>query len=122
MWIILYQGLKSLWNKLDISYDDFIRTTEDRHKEVVAKIFKKLLDQGDIYLDQYEGLYCTPCESFLLRRQVEENDGKCPDCGGPVEMVKEESYFFKMSKYADRLLHFMRKIQSLFNQNPVKMK
>ena len=99
-------GIKELWKKLDISYDDFIRTTEERHKEVVAKIFKKLLDQGDIYLDQYEGLYCTSCESFFTERQVEENDGRCPDCNGPVEMVKEESYFFKMSKYADRLLAF----------------
>ncbi|MFJ7680238.1 methionine--tRNA ligase [Peribacillus sp. NPDC097264] len=102
----IVSGIKELWNKLDISYDDFIRTTEDRHKEVVAKIFKKLLDQGDIYLDQYEGLYCTPCESFFTERQVEEGNGKCPDCGRPVEKVKEESYFFKMSKYADRLLKF----------------
>lgn len=99
-------GIKELWGKLDISYDDFIRTTEDRHKEVVATIFKKLLDQGDIYLDQYEGLYCTSCESFFTDRQVEESDGKCPDCHGPVEMVKEESYFFKMNKYTDRLLAF----------------
>lgn len=102
----IVSGIKELWNKLDISYDDFIRTTEDRHKEVVAKIFKKLLDQGDIYLDQYEGLYCTPCESFFTERQVEDANGKCPDCGRPVEKVKEESYFFKMSKYADRLLKF----------------
>ena len=102
----IVSGIKELWNKLDISYDDFIRTTEDRHKEVVAKIFKKLLDQGDIYLDQYEGLYCTPCESFFTERQVEEGNGNCPDCGRPVEKVKEESYFFKMSKYADRLLKF----------------
>ncbi|AOH52786.1 methionine--tRNA ligase [Peribacillus muralis] len=99
-------GIKELWEKLDISYDDFIRTTEDRHKEVVAKIFKRLLDQGDIYLDQYEGWYCTPCESFFTERQVEESNGNCPDCGRPVEKVKEESYFFKMSKYADRLLKF----------------
>ncbi|MGE7604786.1 methionine--tRNA ligase [Peribacillus sp. NPDC097675] len=102
----IVSGIKELWNKLDISYDDFIRTTDDRHKEVVAKIFKKLLDQGDIYLDQYEGLYCTPCESFFTERQVEEANGNCPDCGRPVEKVKEESYFFKMSKYADRLLKF----------------
>ncbi|MCK1995394.1 methionine--tRNA ligase [Peribacillus muralis] len=99
-------GIKELWEKLDISYDDFIRTTEDRHKAVVAKIFKRLLDQGDIYLDQYEGWYCTPCESFFTERQVEESNGNCPDCGRPVEKVKEESYFFKMSKYADRLLKF----------------
>ncbi|MGE7879997.1 methionine--tRNA ligase [Peribacillus muralis] len=99
-------GIKELWEKLDISYDDFIRTTADRHKAVVAKIFKRLLDQGDIYLDQYEGWYCTPCESFFTERQVEESGGNCPDCGRPVEKVKEESYFFKMSKYADRLLKF----------------
>ncbi len=97
-------GIKELWSKLDISYDDYIRTTEDRHKEVVAKIFQQLVDQGDIYLDEYEGLYCTPCESFFTERQVE--NGNCPDCGRPVEKVKEESYFFKMSKYADRLLQF----------------
>ncbi|MFD6438278.1 methionine--tRNA ligase [Peribacillus sp. NPDC060186] len=102
----IVSGIKELWQKLDISYDDFIRTTEDRHKEVVAKIFKRLLDQGDIYLDEYEGLYCTPCESFFTERQVEESNGNCPDCGRPVEKVKEESYFFKMSKYADRLLKF----------------
>ncbi|MBO0999576.1 methionine--tRNA ligase [Bacillus sp. SD075] len=102
----IVSGIKELWEKLDISYDDFIRTTEDRHKDVVAKIFKRLLDQGDIYLDQYEGLYCTPCESFFTERQVEESNGNCPDCGRPVEKVKEESYFFRMSKYADRLLKF----------------
>ncbi|OEH92619.1 methionine--tRNA ligase [Bacillus solimangrovi] len=97
-------GIQELWGKLDISYDDFIRTTESRHEEVVEKIFKKLLDQGDIYLDEYEGWYCTPCESFFTERQLD--DGKCPDCGGPVEKVKEASYFFRMSKYADRLLKF----------------
>lgn len=97
-------GIKDLWKMLDISYDDFIRTTEKRHKDVVEKIFKQLLDQGDIYLDQYEGWYCTPCESFFTERQVE--NGNCPDCGRPVEKVKEESYFFKMSKYVDRLLQF----------------
>ncbi|MFJ8248117.1 methionine--tRNA ligase [Peribacillus asahii] len=102
----IVSGIKNLWKKLDISYNDFIRTTEERHKEVVSKIFKQLLDQGDIYLDEYEGLYCTPCESFFTERQVEENDGKCPDCNRPVEKVKEESYFFRMSKYADRLLQF----------------
>ncbi len=97
-------GIKDLWSKMDISYDDFIRTTDARHRESVEKIFKKLLDQGDIYLDQYEGWYCTPCESFFTERQVE--NGNCPDCGRPVEKVKEESYFFKMSKYVDRLLEF----------------
>ncbi|MCP3029708.1 methionine--tRNA ligase [Halobacillus sp. A5] len=100
-------GIKDLWDKLDISYDDFIRTTQDRHKKVVAKIFEYLLEKGDIYLDEYEGWYCTPCESFFTERQLE--DGHCPDCGGPVEKVKEESYFFKMSKYVDQLLEFYEK-------------
>lgn len=100
----IVDGIKVLWDKLDISYDDFIRTTETRHKKVVEKIFKQLLDQGDIYLDQYEGWYCTPCESFFTDRQVE--NGNCPDCGRSVEKVKEESYFFRMSKYVDRLLAF----------------
>jgi methionyl-tRNA synthetase len=100
----IVSGIQELWKKLDISYDDFIRTTQDRHKKVVEKIFKKLLDQGDIYLGEYEGWYCTPCESFFTERQLV--DGKCPDCGRPVEKVKEESYFFRMSKYVDRLLQF----------------
>ncbi|WP_213021655.1 methionine--tRNA ligase [Siminovitchia terrae] len=100
----IVSGIQELWKKLDISYDDFIRTTEDRHKDVVQKIFKQLVDQGDIYLDEYEGYYCTPCESFFTERQLE--NGNCPDCGRPVELVKEESYFFRMSKYVDRLLQF----------------
>ena len=97
-------GIKDLWKKLDISYDDFIRTTEERHKKIVEKIFARLLEQGDIYLDEYEGWYCTPCESFYTDRQLVE--GNCPDCGRPVGKVKEESYFFKMSKYVDRLLQY----------------
>lgn len=97
-------GIQDLWKKLDISYDDFIRTTQERHKQIVEKIFARLLEQGDIYLDQYEGWYCTPCESFFTDRQLV--DGNCPDCGRPVEKVKEESYFFKMSKYVDRLLQY----------------
>ncbi|WP_409272943.1 methionine--tRNA ligase [Neobacillus sp. SCS-31] len=97
-------GIQDLWKKLDISYDDFIRTTEDRHKKSVDKLFAQLVEQGDIYLDEYEGWYCTPCESFYTDRQLAE--GNCPDCGRPVEKVKEESYFFRMSKYADRLLQF----------------
>ncbi|MDC3426029.1 methionine--tRNA ligase [Aquibacillus sp. 3ASR75-11] len=101
--------IKDLWEILDISYVDFIRTTEDRHKRVVEKIFAQLLDQGDIYLDEYEGWYCTSCESFFTERQL--NEGNCPDCGGPVEKVKEESYFFKMSKYVDRLLQY-------YDENP----
>ncbi|GMK37993.1 methionine--tRNA ligase [Paenibacillus sp. CCS19] len=102
-------GIKELWKKLDISNDDFIRTTEDRHKRVVERIFAKLVEQDDIYKGAYEGWYCTPCESFFLERQLV--DGNCPDCGRPVELVKEESYFFRMSKYADRLLQF-------YNDNP----
>ncbi len=100
----IVDGIKDLWKKLDISYDDFIRTTDERHKQVVEKMFARLLEQGDIYLDKYEGWYCTPCESFYTDRQLV--DGNCPDCGRPVEIVKEESYFFKMSKYADRLLQY----------------
>ncbi|NDI34151.1 methionine--tRNA ligase [Chengkuizengella sediminis] len=100
----IVSGIKELWKKLDISNDDFIRTTEDRHKTIVQKIFAKFVEQDDIYLDQYEGWYCTPCESFFLERQLV--DGKCPDCGREVEKIKEESYFFRMSKYADQLLKF----------------
>ncbi|MDP4155075.1 MAG: methionine--tRNA ligase [Bacillota bacterium] len=100
----IVSGIQELWKKLDISYDDFIRTTQDRHKQTVEKIFARLLEQGDIYLDQYEGWYCTPCESFYTDRQLV--DGNCPDCGRPVEKVKEESYFFRMSKYVDRLLKY----------------
>lgn len=97
-------GIKALWDKLDISYDDFIRTTEERHKKSVQKIFAKLVEQGDIYRGTYEGWYCIPCESYILERQLV--DGKCPDCGRPVTKVKEDSYFFRMSKYADRLLKY----------------
>ncbi|MED3560962.1 methionine--tRNA ligase [Bacillus xiapuensis] len=100
----IVSGIQELWKKLDISYDDFIRTTQERHKQIVEKIFARLLEQGDIYLDQYEGWYCTPCESFFTDRQLV--DGNCPDCGRPVEKVKEESYFFRMSKYVDRLLRY----------------
>ncbi|GAA3405522.1 methionine--tRNA ligase [Paenibacillus hodogayensis] len=97
-------GIKSLWSKLDISYDDFIRTTEERHTTVVQQIFQQLLDQGDIYLGEYEGWYCTSCESYVLERELV--DGKCPDCGRPVEKVKEQNYFLRLSKYADRLLQY----------------
>lgn len=97
-------GIKDLWNKLDISNSDFIRTTEPRHTKVVQEVFERLLEQGDIYKGEYEGWYCTPDESFFLERQLV--DGKCPDCGRPVERVKEESYFFRMSKYVDRLLQY----------------
>jgi len=100
-------GIKELWRKLDISYDDFIRTTEERHKRAAQRIFKRLLDQGDIYKGTYEGWYCTPCESFFLERQLA--DGKCPDCGRDVEWVREESYFFRLGKYADRLIEFFER-------------
>jgi methionyl-tRNA synthetase len=98
-------SIKELWKLLDISYDDFIRTTEKRHETVVQKIFKKLYDQGDIYKSEYEGWYCTPCESFWTERQLK--DGKCPDCDRAVELVKEESYFFRLSKYQDRLIKYI---------------
>lgn len=99
-------GIQDLWKKLDISYDDFIRTTEDRHKVVVQKIFKRLLEQDDIYLAEYEGLYCTPCESFWTERQVEEAGNACPDCKREVAPLAEKSYFFRMKKYADRLIAY----------------
>ncbi|MCA0968750.1 methionine--tRNA ligase [Priestia flexa] len=107
-------GIKDLWGKMDISYDDFIRTTESRHKEVVDKIFNRLLEQGDIYLDEYEGWYSVPDETYYTELQlvdpiIEDGKvvgGKSPDSGHPVELVREESYFFKMGKYADRLLAF----------------
>jgi methionyl-tRNA synthetase len=100
----IVSGIQSLWKRLDISYDDFIRTTEERHKSIVEKIFARLIEQDDIYLDYYEGWYCTPCESYYTDLQLV--DGNCPDCNRAVEKVKEESYFFRMSKYADRLLQF----------------
>ena len=96
---------KELWKILDISNDKFIRTTDDFHVKAVQKIFKQLYDQGDIYKSEYEGLYCTPCESFWTETQLV--DGKCPDCGRPVEKTKEESYFFRLSKYQDRLIEYI---------------
>ena len=98
-------GIKDLWKMMNISYDKFIRTTDDYHVKAVQDIFKKLYDKGDIYKSSYEGLYCTPCESFWTETQLV--DGKCPDCGRPVETAKEEAYFFKMSKYADRLIKYI---------------
>ncbi|EJT6165743.1 methionine--tRNA ligase [Clostridium perfringens] len=98
-------GIKELWKMMNISYDKFIRTTDDYHVKAVQEIFKKLYDQGDIYKDSYEGLYCTPCESFWTETQLV--NGNCPDCGRPVEKAKEEAYFFKMSKYADRLIQYI---------------
>lgn len=94
--------IKGLWDLMDTSYDHFIRTTDDYHEKQVQKIFKKLYDQGDIYKSSYQGLYCTPCESFWTESQLV--DGKCPDCGREVKPASEEAYFFRMSKYADRLI------------------
>lgn len=101
----IVKSFQELWKQLLITNDDFIRTTEPRHQKAVQAIFQKLYDKGDIYKSFYEGLYCTPCEAFWLERQLV--DGNCPDCGRPVERVKEESYFFKLSKYQDRLLHYI---------------
>ncbi len=102
-------GIKDLWKLMKITNDKFIRTTDKEHVEAVQKIFKKLYDQGDIYKGSYEGWYCTPCESFWTKTQLV--DGKCPDCGREVELTKEESYFFKLSKYQDRLI-------KLIEENP----
>ncbi len=102
-------GIKELWKTMEISYDDFIRTTEPRHIRRVQAIFMKMYEKGDIYKGEYEGMYCTPCESFWTESQLV--DGKCPDCGRPVQKAKEEAYFFRLSKYQDRLLE-------LFEKNP----
>jgi methionyl-tRNA synthetase len=102
-------GIKELWKTMEISYDDFIRTTEDRHVRRVQDIFRKMHEKGDVYKGEYEGWYCTPCESFWTESQLE--DGKCPDCGRPVEKAKESAYFFRLSKYQDRLI-------DLFESNP----
>ena len=105
----IVSNAKDLWKSLNISYDKFIRTTDKEHEVIVQRIFDKLYEQGDIYLGSYEGLYCTPCESFWTESQLV--DGKCPDCGRDVSLVKEESYFFRLSKYQDRLI-------KMFNDNP----
>ena len=97
--------IKEIWDLMNTSYDKFIRTTDEYHEKQVQKIFKKLHDQGDIYKGYYEGKYCTPCESFFTESQLV--DGKCPDCGGVVKPAKEEAYFFRMSKYADRLIDYI---------------
>ena len=97
--------VKRIWDLVNSSYDNFVRTTDEDHEKCVKKIFKKLYDQGDIYKGSYEGLYCTPCESFWTESQLV--DGKCPDCGREVKPAKEEAYFFKMSKYADRLIDYI---------------
>jgi methionyl-tRNA synthetase len=95
-------SFKDLWQKYNISYDDFVRTTEERHHRVVQEVFRRVYAKGDIYKGEYEGWYCTPCEAFWVENKLQ--DGNCPDCGRPVELVKEESYFFRLSKYAKRLL------------------
>ncbi len=97
--------IKRIWDLMDTSYDNFVRTTDKHHKEIVQKIFNKLYEQGDIYKGEYEGWYCTPCESFFTDSQLV--DGKCPDCGRDVQKQKEEAYFFRMSKYQDRLLKYI---------------
>ncbi|MGL4797962.1 MAG: methionine--tRNA ligase [Cellulosilyticaceae bacterium] len=111
--------IKDLWKTMDISYDKFIRTTDEEHKATVQRIFKQLYDQGDIYKSEYAGKYCTPCETFFTDHQLV--DGKCPDCGRAVEEVKEESYFFKLSKYQDRLIQYIEEhpefIQPTTRQN-----
>ena len=101
----IVSSFKDLWSLLEIDYDVFLRTTEERHEDVVQYIFKEIYEQGDIYKDKYEGWYCTPCETFWLERQLE--DGKCPDCQRETEWVEEESYFFRMSKYEDDLLDYI---------------
>ena len=98
-------GIKDLWETMEISYDDFIRTTEDRHVKRVQAIFNKMYEKGDIYKGEYEGMYCTPCESFWTESQLV--DGCCPDCGRPVQKAKEEAYFFKLSKYQDKLIDLL---------------
>ena len=112
-------GIKELWKLMKITNDKFIRTTDQYHEEAVQKIFKKLYDQGDIYKSEYEGWYCTPCESFWTKTQLV--DGKCPDCGREVELTKEESYFFRLSKYQDRLIKLIEEnpefIQPVSRQN-----
>lgn len=105
----IVDGIKKLWKTMEISYDDFIRTTEERHVKRVQELFMKMYEKGDIYKGEYEGWYCTPCESFWTETQAEE--GKCPDCGRPVEKAKEEAYFFRLSKYQDKLI-------DLFENNP----
>ena len=102
-WVDKIAGeIRGIWDLMGTSYDQFIRTTDEKHERIVQKIFKKLYDQGDIYKGKYEGWYCKPCESFFTETQV--TDGKCPDCGAEVQRAEEEAYFFKMSKYADRLM------------------
>jgi methionyl-tRNA synthetase len=108
--------IKEIWDIMNTTYDRFVRTTDPAHERQIQKIFKKLYDQGDIYKSQYEGWYCTPCESFFTESQLQ--DGKCPDCGREVKKAKEEAYFFRLSKYAPRLVSYMRRTRSLSSPKP----
>ena len=112
--------IKSIWDLMNTSYDKFIRTTDADHEKQVQKIFKKLYDQGDIYKGYYEGMYCTPCESFFTESQLV--DGKCPDCGRPVTPAKEEAYFFRMTNSHRDLLTILMNILSLSSRFPERMK
>ncbi|NLJ79233.1 MAG: methionine--tRNA ligase, partial [Tissierellia bacterium] len=105
----IVEDIKELWSMLDISYDEFIRTTDEAHEKSVQKIFEKLYEKGDIYKSKYEGQYCTPCEAFWAESQLD--DGKCPDCGREVHLTDEEAYFFKLSKYEDDIIE-------LYKNNP----
>ena len=115
----IVDGIKELWKLMKITNDRFIRTTDKYHEQAVQKIFKRLYDSGDIYKSEYEGWYCTPCESFWTKTQLV--DGKCPDCGRDVELTREESYFFRLSKYQDRLIKHIEEnpefIQPVSRQN-----
>lgn len=112
---------KTLWQKLNIEYDDFIRTTEERHIKIVEKIFEKFKENGDIYKGEYEGWYCTPCETYFTPTQLA--DGKCPDCGREVKKMKEEAYFFNMKKYEKKLIEFYEEnpnfIDPVFRKNEI---
>ena len=101
----IVKNIKALWELMDVKYDKYIRTTDEEHVKCVQQIFKKLYDKGDIYKSEYEGWYCTPCESFWTETQLK--DGMCPDCGRPVQKMKEESYFFRLSSYQDRLIKYI---------------
>ncbi|MCL1795621.1 MAG: class I tRNA ligase family protein, partial [Clostridia bacterium] len=98
-------GIKELWTLMDVQYDGFIRTTDQKHMDVIQKIFKQLYDQGDIYKGEYEGWYCTPCEAHWTETQLK--DGKCADCGRPVNLVREQAYFLRTSKYQDWLIQYI---------------
>ncbi|MDE6141720.1 MAG: class I tRNA ligase family protein, partial [Bacilli bacterium] len=106
--------IKDIWDLMNTTYDRFVRTTDRQHEEVVQHIFKKMYDKGDIYKGEYEGLYCTPCESFWTESQL--IDGKCPDCGREVAPKKEEAYFFKLSKYQDKLVDYIERQPEFIQQ------